>query len=191
MEREGFNFNTRKGTPQQQRRYHEIMKAYHGTPRACKVTHTIDNIPVRTTRINQETPTERAADREEIPRDLCGTEITTQGRTGKFILEVQLQGHCLNALVDSGAMDNFITMEAVNRCYLPWKQKERPYPLLSVEGQPVSHNNGRVNRETDQLTFGISGHDTTATFNIIPIRSYDLILGLPWLQDENPNIDWE
>jgi hypothetical protein len=191
MEREGFNFNTRKGTPQQQRRYHEIMKAYHGTPRACKVTHTIDDIPVRATRIIQETPTERATDRGENPRDLCGTEITTQGRTGKFILEVQLRGHRLNALVDSGAMDNFITMEAVNRCHLPWKQKEKPYPLLSVEGQPVSHNNGRVDRETDQLTFGISGHDTTATFDIIPIRSHDLILGLPWLQDENPDIDWE
>jgi hypothetical protein len=88
IERKGFNFNTRKGTPRQQQQYHEIMKTYHRTPRGCKVKYTIDDIPVQTTRIIQDIPTGRATNQGETPRDLCGTKITTQGRTGKFILKV-------------------------------------------------------------------------------------------------------
>jgi hypothetical protein len=88
-------------------------------------------------------------------------------------------------------MDNYITMAAVNRCSLPWGTKSRPYPLLNIEGQPVAYNDGMVDRETDQLTFDIAGHDTAANFDIMPIRSHDLVLGFPWLQSENPDIDWE
>ncbi len=55
----------------------------------------------------------------------------------------------------------------------------------------MAYNGGIVDQETNHLTYHISGTATTATFDVMAIKSHDLILGFPWLQENNPDIDWE
>jgi hypothetical protein len=152
-----------------------------------EVNRQIDEIPVRRQQLRRHV---RFTNQED-PRELCGIETPTRSPAGKLTLEVHIRGHRLNALLDSGAMDNFISEEVLQRCNIPWKQKQRPYSMVSLEGQQVNHNNGMVDRETDHLKCDLSGYRTLTTFDVMKIRSHDLILGFPWLQKNNPDVDWE
>ncbi len=94
----------------------------------------IDALPIRH-KILQAYPTDlEASDRKIYPKNLCGTEANTRAPAGKLTLEVHVQGHRLNALINSGAMENYISQKAVKRCYLLWKQKHYPYPLNNLKG---------------------------------------------------------
>jgi hypothetical protein len=97
-------------------------------------------------------PANRAQDDEGNPKTLCSAE-TAGGQ--KTVLEVWIHGHRLQALLDSGAMGNYISPAVINQHQLPWNQKIRPYRLFNVEGQTFDYNGGTIDRETDQLDVSI------------------------------------
>ncbi|KAF4337104.1 reverse transcriptase domain protein [Fusarium beomiforme] len=105
-------------------------------------------------------------------------------------LKVRIKGKWLKALVDSGADINFISPNTVNELRLPWKKKQRPYIVRSGEGDAYKYENGRVTREIDHLKVFVNGKNQGINFDIIPARSYDLVLGYPWLQRYNPQFNW-
>jgi hypothetical protein len=96
----------------------------------------------------------------------------------------------MEALVDSGAQGNYISPVQVNKNEFPWKEKENPYELSTVEGTPVSYGNGTINLETDHLQIEVCGKASTITFDITDTAEHAIILGIPWLRESNPRIDW-
>ncbi|KAM4062066.1 reverse transcriptase (RNA-dependent DNA polymerase) [Hirsutella rhossiliensis] len=54
-----------------------------------------------------------------------------------------------------------------------------------------NYNNGIIDMEIDHLDINIQGHDERVDFDIMDIGEHDLVLGLPWLQESNPLINWK
>lgn len=124
------------------------------------------------------------------PRTLGSTEAGQGQPALKLVLDVQIQGRSYRALLDSGAMTNCISPAAINRHQLPWYQKKTPYRLYNLEGDNFTYNNGLVDKESDQLPCLIQGREIDTRFDVIDIRHYDLILGFPWLWENNPMVNW-
>ncbi|KAI1869633.1 uncharacterized protein JN550_005614 [Neoarthrinium moseri] len=99
-------------------------------------------------------------------------------------------GRTVRALLDSGAQGNYISPKVVNKYRIPWKEKDAPYQLRTVDGEFVTYGNGTVDMETDHLPVTISDHAEKLTCDITDISGYDMILGIPWLRASNPRVNW-
>ena len=126
--------------------------------------------------------------RTEDKRSLCPTRATK----GDEHLEIpaMINKRKLSAMIDSGAQGNYISPRIVNEERLEWRNKEGPYRLSTVEGNQVDYEDGLVTRETAQLSVCIFGRTENITFDITDIAERQLILGIPWLRNSNPVIDW-
>ena len=99
-------------------------------------------------------------------------------------LKVQLQGHKLTLLVDSGSTHSFldcvVTAQIKGVSYMPVKM--------------VKVANGNLVPCSQQLLSGswsTDGHKFTSDFKIFPLGSYNGILGLDWLATHSPmQVDW-
>jgi len=88
------------------------------------------------------------------------------------------------ALLDSGAMGNFIhdnVVEALGLIRIP----RRPLPLLDVKGINIGSLDFQV-----KTSMKVRSHEEEIVFDIAPIGSHRLILGLPWLEAHDPTIKW-
>ncbi|MGB2685899.1 MAG: pol polyprotein, partial [Olleya sp.] len=101
-----------------------------------------------------------------------------------------MNGRQARVLIDSGAHGNHITATAARAAGIPIQRKTTPYPLMVVDGTPISSNNGMVTEETlpRVMTFPC-GHQERIKFDITPMKQ-ELILGMSWLEKHNPSIDW-
>jgi transposase InsO family protein len=76
------------------------------------------------------------------------------------------------------------------RLGIPCKPKENPYPLVTISGDPVSYGNGVIRIETEPLELKIEGRRVVMSFDILPLGNDEAVLGMPWLREYNPKIDW-
>jgi len=53
--------------------------------------------------------------------------------------------------VDSGATRNHMSPAAIKRIGLPHKQKENPYLLVTISGDPILYGNNMIHFKQDQL----------------------------------------
>uniref|UniRef100_A0A8H7K2I8 RNA-directed DNA polymerase n=1 Tax=Bionectria ochroleuca TaxID=29856 RepID=A0A8H7K2I8_BIOOC len=112
------------------------------------------------------------------------------GSSIHILTEIEIEGNRLTAFVDCGAQENYISPAVINRLRLPWRKKKETYAVANVEGSKFEYNNGIVDSETDHLTTKIQGKKFDVTYDLVPLGGHDVILGLPWLRDANPLIDW-
>ena len=88
------------------------------------------------------------------------------------------------ALVDSGAMGNFIHENLVTELNLT-RMPRRTLPLMDVKGLKIGLLEFQV-----KLTMRIGSHEEHLVLDMAPIGSHRLILGLPWLEAHDPTIQW-
>ena len=111
-------------------------------------------------------------------------------RHSPLVLPVLVMGHEVLALVDSGAQGNYFSPRIVNRLQIPWKQKDAPYRLSAADGEAFKYDDGLVLRETAPLLVTIQNRQERLECDIADISGYDLILGIPWLRESNPRVNW-
>ena len=99
-----------------------------------------------------------------------------------YINKADKQRH---ALLDCGSMGNFIHERTVEQMGLV-RTPRAPIPLMDVKGIKIGELRHQV---TTSLRIG--AHEEQITFDVAPIGTHAVILGLPWLQFHNPMIDWE
>ena len=91
------------------------------------------------------------------------------------------------ALLDSGATDNFIDQRTVKRLNIPTRRLDRPRILYNVD--KTENRSGRITHYTDlEITRGIKVK--VQRFYIANLGTDRFILGFPWLYEFNPEIDW-
>ena len=73
---------------------------------------------------------------------------------------------------------------------IPTQRKKEPYYLYNIEGQPVVHNQGTINFEVWHLKVKIQGTWNSLDLDITRLGSTSIILGMNWLQKNNPKINW-
>ncbi len=92
------------------------------------------------------------------------------------------------ALLDSGAMDNFIDHRTTQRLGIQMEPLKQPIRLTNVDG--TTNEAGRIERYC-KMTIQ-SGHQRHITrFYKTSLGEDRIIFGYPWLRTFNPQIDWE
>ena len=82
------------------------------------------------------------------PRNSQYQQLCVAERGQQLFLNILLQGRTIRAIIDFGAMGNFInTQVALDNQY--WTQhKARPYKLLVVNEEAIGTNKGQVTHKT-------------------------------------------
>ena len=91
------------------------------------------------------------------------------------------------ALLDSGATECFIHPRAVKQLKLATQTLPKAQKVQNVDG---SDNKARQILEAVDLTVNNNGEQALHTFYITDIGQDDFILGYPFLEASNPNVDW-
>jgi len=92
----------------------------------------------------------------------------------------------VDALIDSGATDNFISPAVIQHFDIPTRQLNTPRTIRNVDNTP--NKIGEVTHVAD-LTLRYKG-TRTQTFYIVDLGEDHILLGMPFLSATNPDIDW-
>jgi hypothetical protein len=92
-------------------------------------------------------------------------------------------------MVDSGATDNFMAPEAAASAKLRTLKKQVPYKLHLADGQ-LANGDGVVKYETQEFEMQLGQHSERIKMDLVPLGGHQIILGMPWLRNHNPHIDW-
>ena len=92
----------------------------------------------------------------------------------------------VNALIDSGATENFISLELVEHFWIPTLDI-KPRVIRNVDG--TSNQMGKVIKAVI-LNVQYKGQRTAHTFYVITLGDDHMLLGMPFLAATNPDIDW-
>jgi hypothetical protein len=94
-------------------------------------------------------------------------------------------------MIDSGATGNYMTAKLAATQGFRTRKKEHPMLLKVVDGTPISTNDGLITHETLQLEMSVDeGHKERIQFDIVHMENHACILGVPWLKQHNPRINW-
>ena len=98
----------------------------------------------------------------------------------------------LDALIDSGATDNFLSPIVVKYFNLPTKELDKPKTIRNVDG--TKNTIGNVTQTVDLTLKFIKNKRQeiirVQTFYIADLESDYMLLGMPFLSANNPIIDW-
>jgi dUTP pyrophosphatase len=101
-------------------------------------------------------------------------------------VEGQIGDQKVRMLVDSGASRNFISTELVRTLNV----EPRPY---GPEGPKIRLGDGSivpVEGKAEDVPVWMEGRMEEIDFEMLPMGEKTAILGMPWLRDVNPRIDW-
>ena len=91
------------------------------------------------------------------------------------------------ALIDSGASISCIDWGFIRKHKLPTQCLKTPIQAWNTDN---SVNSKGVIRFTTTLFLDIGGITRRATLYVMNLGNENVILGLPWLKDVNPTINW-
>ena len=92
-----------------------------------------------------------------------------------------------NAMIDSGATSCFIDNAFCGNMGFELIQKRKPITVEVIDGREIS--SGAITHEA-RLRLRYADQTEEATFDVTKLGHNNLVLGLPWLERTNPQIDW-
>src|SRR6266567_7519509 len=101
-------------------------------------------------------------------------------RSAQLISEV-------DALIDSGTTDNFISPDVIQQFDIPIRILNKQLAIRNVDGTPNKF--GEVDRAAD-LTFQFKQKSYTQPFYVTDLGEDHMLLGMPFLSATSPEIDW-
>jgi len=116
---------------------------------------------------------------------------TLENESDHIMVKIRLQGEwesvTINAVIDSGVIEDFIDREVCNKHGIKMIKAKNPREIYLADGKPSAM--GPVSHMT-KVPMDISSHRELATFQVANLQNYEVILGMPWLREYNPTIDW-
>ena len=91
-------------------------------------------------------------------------------------------------MVDSGATTKFLNRRFMKDNKVTTRKLKKPIPLYNIDG---SENRDGTVSEVAVLDMTIGTHRESVVFIVTDIGEEDVIIGLDWLREHNPDIDWE
>ncbi|XP_055487582.1 uncharacterized protein LOC129694847 [Leucoraja erinacea] len=112
-------------------------------------------------------------------------------RSSRQLTTVQLlvhsQWHSLEALVDSGADENFTGIRLTDELKLEREQLQDPLEASALDGRLLY----KVIHRTQPVQLIVAGnHIETISFYLLDCPPHPLVLGRPWLSYHNPHMNW-
>jgi len=131
-----------------------------------------------------------AAKKEDRQRDVR--------RTFKILREVWLnigvekvdthEGITVKALLDSGTTGMFMDKKMAAKHGFRLQKLERPVAVRNVDR---TNNSGGAITHQVEVNMYYKSHVERMRMNVCDLGKTDMILGMPWLQAHNPEINWE
>jgi len=116
---------------------------------------------------------------------------TLENDTDHIMVKLQLHGGkesvTINAMIDSGETEDFIDREVCNKHGIKMIKTKNPREIYLADGKPSAM--GPVTHMT-KVPMDINSHRELATFQVANLQNHKVILGMPWLREHNPTIDW-
>jgi len=108
-----------------------------------------------------------------------------------IMVKIQLPGEresgTINAMIDSGATVDFIDREICNKHGIKMIKGKNRREICLADGKPSAM--GPVTHKT-KVRINISSHRELVTFQVANLQNHEVILGMLWLRELNPTIDW-
>jgi deoxyuridine 5'-triphosphate nucleotidohydrolase len=101
-------------------------------------------------------------------------------------VEGEVKGQKVQMLVDSGASRNFLSTELAEELKLEQQRYGLSGPQIRLGNGSIIPVEGHV----EEVPVWIEGKADGVDFEILPMKGKSAILGMPWLRDVNPHIDW-
>ena len=98
------------------------------------------------------------------------------------------EGIMVEALLDSGATGLVMSSEFARKKGFKLKKLERPMQVRNVDG---SFNREGPIENTVEVNVYYKGYIERTKINVIGGQKWGVILGMPWLERHNPEIDWK
>ena len=92
----------------------------------------------------------------------------------------------INAMIDSGATEDFINKRICDKHQITTKVAERPQEIYLADGNLSKM--GTITHIAD-VQMEIRGHRELATLQVANLQNHKIILGMPWLKGHNRKID--
>jgi hypothetical protein len=92
------------------------------------------------------------------------------------------------ALVDSGTGGKFIDQDFAQNSKMNIHNLEKPMKALNVDG--TEDKRGTIKQYVD-LSFMINRQSQTQWLFLTGLKKQRIILGFPWMQEQNPIINWK
>jgi hypothetical protein len=97
----------------------------------------------------------------------------------------KISGHDAVILVDSGATGNFASEEFVQRHQLTTSEWANKGSVALADGHQKE-----TGKYLSEAEIRIDSFVDRTPLTVFPLRGYDVILGMPWLAQHNPKVDW-
>lgn len=91
-------------------------------------------------------------------------------------------------MVDSGATGNYMNPAFMTKLGILGKTKAVPEPIAGLNGENLGIL--AITTESGPVPMVVLGHFKHLNFDVVPTGRYDVVLGIPWLRNHNPAIDW-
>ena len=131
------------------------------------------------------------AGKTTLRREGVEQSLDTTACSPHFRIRMRVNRHLTNAMINSGATGNFMSESFARKHKIPTQEKRNPYQLTVVDRTPLSNDQGQVTKETKNLRLCVDSTTIRSEeFNLVQIP-HEVILGLPWLESQNPRIDWK
>ena len=103
------------------------------------------------------------------------------------MFDAKLAGERVRLMIDSGANQNYVSTQIAEKLKVYRETRPVPYPLTMADGSTT----GWVRERLHQIQLTIGKHNEKISLDITALPKYDVVLGIVWLHDYNPKIDWK
>jgi len=116
---------------------------------------------------------------------------TLENDNDNIMVKIQLhrgkESVTINAMIDSGATEDFIDREVCNKHEIRMIKAKNPSEIYLGDRKPSTV--GPVTYMT-KVPMDISSHRELVTFQVANLQNHEVILGMSWLREHNPTINW-
>ena len=129
---------------------------------------------------------------QALPSLSCANVFVKSSPTMQIPVQLVVPSHMMKAvetraLINSGASISCIDWGFVRKQRIPTQRLKTPIQARNADN---SVNSKGVIRFTTTLFLDIGGITRHAILYVMNLGNENVILGLPWLKDVNPSIDW-
>ena len=100
-------------------------------------------------------------------------------------VEGKINNQTISILIDCGASHSYIDTKMVERFHLPRRKFGKSWLVQLAKGAK-----GKINEMVKACPMDINGLSTREDFNIIPLGSYDFLIGMDWLDKHHVVLDY-
>ena len=117
--------------------------------------------------------------------DMSSDDVISVGSNGLLVVAARADGHQATCLIDTGASHNFVSSWWINRVGVMTVPLDQPFLVTLADGCRQLKVVERVS-----LSLSVGGVTSVISLAVLSTSKCDIILGMPWLAECNPVIDF-